>query len=258
VYVNNGVFTVTVEVTDKSGATGSGTAIVTVGVANVAPVVNAGPDTAINKGSTFSQVGSFTDPDSNYWTATVNYGDGSGSQRLTLTADKTFSLSHKYGNNRVYTVTVTVKDNAGGVGTDTATVTVGVANVVTQVLIVPQPLNIGRTGYFLAFVKLPTGYQAADVDAGSVYCEGAPALKLIRIKLFPQIFAAVFSRQDLGDSTGNIKMTVRGTIEKNGATIPFSGITNVNVIYKKITTKEDVDNVLTMPDAQVFTKFNKF
>ena len=133
------------------------------------------------------------------------------------------------------------------------------AEVPAQVLIVPQPLNIGRTGYFLAFVKLPTGYKAADVDAGSVYCEGAPALKLVRLKLFPQIFAVIFSRQDLDDSTtGNIKMSVRGLIKKNGDYDPFRGSTIVNVINKKVTTKEDVDSVMTMPDAQVFTKFNKF
>jgi hypothetical protein len=133
-----------------------------------------------------------------------------------------------------------------------------IPDISAQVLIVPQPLNIGRTGYFLAFVRLPTGYKAADVNAGSVYCENKQALKLVRINLFPQIFAAVFSRQDLAVSTGNIKMTVRGTIRKNGATVPFSGSTNVNVINKKVTTREDVDGVMTMPDTQIFTKFNKF
>jgi len=157
-----------------------------------------------------------------------------------------------------FTVKVSVMDDKSGVGSDTAIVTVTEANVVAQVLIVPQPLNIGRTGYFLAFVKLPTGYNAADVDAGSVYCENKQALKLVRINVFPQIFAAVFSRQDLAVSPGNIKMTVRGTIRKNGATVPFSGSTNVNVINKKITIKEDVDSVMTMPDTQIFTKFNKF
>ena len=53
-------------------------------------------------------------------------------------------------------------------------------------------------------------------------------------------------------------MTVRGTVKKNGAPVPFSGFTNVNVINKKITTKEDIDGVMTMSDTQIFTKFNKF
>ena len=130
-YVNNGVYTVTVTVKDNKGAVGTDTVLVTVTAAgvNVAPVVNAGSDATITKGSTFSQSGSFTDPDSSYWTATVNYGDGSDSQRLALKSDKTFSLSHKYVNNGVYTVTVTVKDNKGAVGTDTVLVTVTAAGV---------------------------------------------------------------------------------------------------------------------------------
>jgi len=50
----------------------------------------------------------------------------------------------------------------------------------------------------------------------------------------------------------------RNVVKKNGATVPFSGSTNVNVINKKVTTKEDVDGVMTMPDTQIFTRFNKF
>ena len=220
--------------------------------------MNAGSDATITKGSTFSQSGFFTDPDSSYWTASVNYGDGSDSQRLALKSDKTFSLSHKYAGSGVYSVAVNVTDDDGAVGTDTVLVIVTEANINVQVQIVPQTLNIGRNGYFLAFVTLPPGYKAADVDAESVYCENIQALKLVRIKIFPQIFAAIFSRQDLAVSTGNIKMTVRGTIEKNGVVRPFSGITNVNVINKKATPKEDIDNVMTLSDTQIFTKFNKF
>jgi len=257
-YGNTGVYTVVVNVTDDKGAVGTDTVMVTVTTSNAAPVVNAGQDTTISKDSTFSRTGSFTDTDSNTWTANVSYGDGSGIQPLVLNADKTFTLSHGYGNTGVYTVVVNVTDDKGAVGTDTAIVTVTEANVVVQVQIVPQTLNIGNNGYFLAFVKLPAGYKAADVDAGSVYCENKQALRLIRINMFPQVFAAIFSRQDLAVSTGNIKMTVRGTITKNGATVPFSGVTSVNVINKKVTSKEDVDSVVNLSDAQIFTRFNKF
>ena len=78
------MYTVTVTVKDNKGAAGTDTVLVTVtttGV-NVAPVVNAGSDDTITKGSTFSESGYFTESDSNYWTATVNYGDGSGGQPI--------------------------------------------------------------------------------------------------------------------------------------------------------------------------------
>src|SRR4029434_5777310 len=83
----------------------------TVAASNTAPVVSAGAGATVNEGATFAQNGSFTDPDANSWTVKVNYGDGSGDQSLSLTLPaKTFSLSHVYADNGVYTVTVTVND----------------------------------------------------------------------------------------------------------------------------------------------------
>jgi hypothetical protein len=132
-----------------------------------------------------------------------------------------------------------------------------IPDVTAKVLIVPQPLNIGRTGYFVAFVALPTGYKAADVDAGSVYCENKKALKLVRINLFPQVFAAIFNRENLAVTTSTKTMKVLGTVKKNGVNVPFSGSSSVTIINKKVTTKEDIDSVLTLPDQQVFIKFYK-
>ena len=122
VYTDNGSYTVTVTVSDDDSGVGTDSLIVT--VSNVAPTVNAGPDATINEGDTFSGIGSFTDPGSDTWTATVDYGDGSGEQPLSLNADKTFNLSHVYTDNGSYTVTVTVSDDDSGVGTDSLTVTV--------------------------------------------------------------------------------------------------------------------------------------
>ena len=77
--------------------TGSDTLTVT--VENVAPTVDAGADDTINEGDTFIGGGSFTDPGADTWTATVDYGDGSGSQVLALNPDGSFSLSHTYADN---------------------------------------------------------------------------------------------------------------------------------------------------------------
>jgi hypothetical protein len=129
-----------------------------------------------------------------------------------------------------------------------------------NILIVPQPLNIGRpSSYFVAFVTLPSGSKAADVDAGSVYCQGAKALKLFRdSKLFPQTFAAVFRRGDLvgvPPTGGKVTMNVWGVIKKNSGNPYFRGITQVQVINKKITTKENIDDVLKWTLQQLFKLF---
>ncbi|XUX00031.1 MAG: InlB B-repeat-containing protein [Dehalogenimonas sp.] len=105
---------------------------ITVTVNNVAPAVDAGAATAsINENTTFTRSGSFTDPGDDAWTATVDYGDGGGAVVLTLTG-KTFSLSHTYADNGVYTVTVTVTetDPEAAFGSDTITVTVNNVNPV--------------------------------------------------------------------------------------------------------------------------------
>ncbi len=98
---------------------------------NQAPVVNAAPPANINEGDTFSGSGSFTDAGVNTWTATVDYGDGSGEQLLALNANKTFNLNHTYAFEGVYTVTVTVTDDEGAVGAGATLVTVN--NVGPQV-----------------------------------------------------------------------------------------------------------------------------
>ncbi|HEX8701393.1 MAG TPA: choice-of-anchor A family protein [Myxococcaceae bacterium] len=120
---DDGVYTLRLTVTDSEGASSSDTVTVTVG--NVAPAVNANGGTA-DEGSAFSSAGSFADPGADTWTATVDYGDGSGVQPLALNG-KAFTLSHVYADNGSYTVTITVRDDDGGVGTKT--VRVDVANV---------------------------------------------------------------------------------------------------------------------------------
>jgi serine protease AprX len=93
---------------------------------NTAPVVDAGPGGTIDEGDTFVSAGSFTDPDADSWTATVDYGDETGIQPLTVDqGNKTFNLSHIYisATGSPYTVTVTVTDDADS-GEGTAQVTV--------------------------------------------------------------------------------------------------------------------------------------
>lgn len=115
------IYPIKVQVIDSNGFSAIG--LTTLDVVNVAPVVHAGSDTTIQPGEIFSGSGSFTDSDIDTWTATVDYGDGTGIQSLTLT-DSSFELSHLYDKIGVYPVTVTVSDNDDGKGTGIIKVTV--------------------------------------------------------------------------------------------------------------------------------------
>ncbi len=121
-YADNGSYTVRLVVTDPLGLADTTTA--TAMVNNVAPSVLAFSGASLVAGETYASNGSFTDPGSDTWTATVNYGDGSGVSALSLNADKTFALSHLYSAAGTYTVTVVVTDDDTGTNTRTATVTV--------------------------------------------------------------------------------------------------------------------------------------
>jgi hypothetical protein len=126
---DEGSYAVSVQVSDGRG--GVSVASTTLTVNSAAPAVNPLADAVLNEGGTFTATGSFTDPGADAWTATVDYGDGSGPTALALNADKTFSLSHLYTGSGNHQVTVAVTDGEGGVGQGSPTVTVN--NVAPQV-----------------------------------------------------------------------------------------------------------------------------
>jgi hypothetical protein len=89
-------------------------------------VVTVNPIGIVLLGNVTNGSGSFTDADfaGDTFTATVDYGDGSGTTALTLTGT-TFALRHRYSSLLgSFQVTVTVTDSEGMSGTGTTTVTV--------------------------------------------------------------------------------------------------------------------------------------
>ncbi|MCR9296815.1 MAG: PKD domain-containing protein, partial [bacterium] len=74
-------------------------------------------------GVEFTLAGSFTDPDPDSWTGTVNYGDGSGNQPLVLNG-KDFQLAHTYANEGPFVTVITIDDGKGGVTSRNLTVVV--------------------------------------------------------------------------------------------------------------------------------------
>src|SRR5690606_13623620 len=80
-------------------------------VLNVAPqVAITGGQAELAEGDQFTAAGAFIDPGADSWTATVDYGDGTGVNPLSLNPDKTFALNHTYLDNGNFTITVRVFD----------------------------------------------------------------------------------------------------------------------------------------------------
>ncbi len=134
-YATAGAYDVTVVVRDEAQNTGMTMSTVTV---NAVPEIATLDAQTVNEGQIYMINGSFTDNDSTSWTATVNYGDGSGAQPLILSGTN-FSLSHTYQNDGNYTVVVTVTDAQGASGTENVAITV--VNVAPSVTAITASLN---------------------------------------------------------------------------------------------------------------------
>jgi len=119
-YVQDGSYTVRLIVRDSRGL--EDTVTTTAAITNVAPVIAAFGGATLLPGETYTGSGSFTDPGADAWTATVDYGDGTGAGALVLSG-KTFSLSHTYAAAGTFTVTVRVSDD-DATASRTTTVTV--------------------------------------------------------------------------------------------------------------------------------------
>jgi DNA/RNA endonuclease G (NUC1) len=119
-YAQDGGYTVRLIVRDSRGL--EDTVTTTAVITNVAPVIAALGGATLLPSETYTASGSFTDPGADAWTATVDYGDGTGARALVLSG-KTFSLSHTYAAAGTFTVTVRVSDD-DATANRTTTVTV--------------------------------------------------------------------------------------------------------------------------------------
>lgn len=167
IYADNGVYTVTVTVSDDDGGSDAKAFLVT--VVNVVPTLTVVADQTIAEGSVLSvtDLGRFTDQgfdnphnplvvggSRETFTYSINWGDGTvadaGSAsvhtpglRGVLTAGS-FDGSHIYADDGTYTVTVTVTDDDGD--SDTETFDVAVTNVAPTVGFTGSNLNLDAAG----------------------------------------------------------------------------------------------------------------
>ncbi len=143
-YVDNGVYPVTLTVTDDDG--GGTIATITVTVNNVAPTV-ALPSTPdpIQTGDLLTVVdGFFIDPGADTWQVLVDYF-GTGDFTSALRVGKTFKLSRVYDTPGAYPLTVKVRDDDGGESSGSITVTV--TEVVPSAQVLGRHLFYNRSAF---------------------------------------------------------------------------------------------------------------
>ncbi|UCE38834.1 MAG: PKD domain-containing protein, partial [Thermoplasmata archaeon] len=170
IHGDNGVYIVTLKITDKTGATATDTCNIT--VLNVAPTVDLNGPYLGGEGSPITFTSMATDPGSDDLTFTWNWGDGTTattstyynngigpepiydpstneikSPEGTFPFDVTDTLSHTYGDNGVYTITLTVTDDDRG--TTIITTNVVVNNVAPTITLAITPS--GDEGSSLTF-----------------------------------------------------------------------------------------------------------
>jgi hypothetical protein len=101
-----------IQATDSVNHTQVATTPLNVYVFDDPPMVSAGVNEAISVGETFSRSGSFSDPNPDTWTGSVDYGDKTGDTPLEIQGHQ-FMLEHHYGVSGSYVVSVTVIDIQG-------------------------------------------------------------------------------------------------------------------------------------------------
>jgi DNA/RNA endonuclease G (NUC1) len=164
-YPQDGTYTVRLIVTDQLGL--ADTVFTTANVANVPPSISAFASATLLPGETYNASGSFTDPGADVWSATVDFGDGSGTNPLALSG-KSFTLLHTYLAAGIFTVTVAVSDDDVAV-TRTQMVTVmSIAQALQNARemiedMVPAKLNAGNANSLQAKLNAAT----AQIEAGN-------------------------------------------------------------------------------------------
>jgi hypothetical protein len=153
IYTTMGIYHIIITITDDDG--GIDTADWYILVNGNFALVEAGPDTTIDEGSTFESAGFLTSSEPIGYAVIVDYDDGTDSEEIQLNPGNTFDLQHVYYEDGSYYALVMVYYNGVEWGSDYALVTVN--NVAPTIISMsgPDPVTLGTAIEFNAIFTDP-------------------------------------------------------------------------------------------------------
>jgi len=253
-YGDNGMYTVTLTVTDEDGSTH--TISHDVNILNVAPTAKIESVTApdpIFPGDTISFSGGAVDPGIlDTLTFEWDFGDGSTASGSSVNHVLPI-IDHAYANPGIYTVTLTVTDDDGGSDSDTCVVAVISPAIVD---INPNTLNLKSRGRWITcYIELPGIYGVADIDVSTILLNGVVPAELKPIAIgdhdgdgvldlmikFNRAAVIRYIMYTLGITNGEVTLTVTGEV----ADLAFSGSDTIRVIGKNLPNPATLTIVVT-------------
>ncbi len=212
-----------------------------------------------------------------------NYGDQSLAKMQSL--NEGFSGQHVYHQAGLYAITLTVTDDKGATASVQAQVQVSEKPLAARIRFTPRTLNPDRKGKWVqATIKLPRGYDASQIDLGSVcivengltiahaHSDGRhldhkwPKFrKRSKRKRIIRGLNVKFDRQALltalaSSPPGKKTLVVKGTLAHDGGSISFKGsgtIRKIEPCIKPKPNKKEKEDKKYKPNEKN-EKFKKF
>eukprot|EP01104_Vermistella_antarctica_P010883 TRINITY_DN2952_c0_g1_i2.p1 TRINITY_DN2952_c0_g1~~TRINITY_DN2952_c0_g1_i2.p1 ORF type:complete len:2699 (+),score=727.24 TRINITY_DN2952_c0_g1_i2:219-8315(+) len=222
-FTDNGVYTVSLKLSDKDGESDSGTTTIT--VANSVPILNsltADPSSSVDEGSSVSIVGELTEAGvTDVITVTADWGDGGATEDTKIGAGVTqFTITHTYlADVGTYTAEVFLTDGDGSVSSS-ETEAINIINVAPVFGTIKTALNAATNGLTLSVKFSDPGvfdtFTAVIVWESLTSTEGNETLSL---PVQGRVFAASHTYPDddglynvsiaLTDDDGGVAYTTR-------------------------------------------------
>jgi hypothetical protein len=201
--------------------------------------VFAGPDVTLPEGQIFTGNGSFSDPDLDTWTATVDYySDGISPQDLPLNPDQTFALSNQYPpDDGVYTLTVTVDDGSVQ-SSDSLVVTVQNTAPSVEVSSLAGGKDTVLTGLTLDLV---TTFSDPGDDTHTAVIAWGDGSQVINPAISPLTVSHAYQ------APGTYSITVTVTDDDGGAGSAAANLIVVDPSEAAQSAIEDLESILVVP-----------